>query len=582
MPRNSSATSARGTGRARVRGFLVALALAVVAARTATAQTTVVLARAMQQETNGDMKAAAASYREALAHGDVVPALLGLERVFAQLGWNDSIVPIVDSAVAKSPREPIARTMQLRVLRTLRRDAESREAFASWVRAAPGDIAPYREWARLLLAEGRVSAVDSVLTEARRVLGSTSGLTVEVAQVRSALGQWDYATAAWREAVVQQDYLETAATFSLRAAPADSRRVVRAILLGAPVERSARHLLASLELTWGNGREAWLALKELPLSDSTATMWTAFAEDAERRGQWLPARDALLAVQAWRPDGQRALRAASLALDGGDPESALQLAVQAAKSMPRDGEKTVLNIRLRAYVTLGRGLDAQRAFTAVSSQLSPAETDANRKLVAWAWVRGGGVVEARAMLNGAAPDPDDELTGWLALYDGDLAGARRGLRRADPRVAAAAFAVAFVSRTRINQAPLAGKAFLTLARGDSAGAALAFARAASEVPDGASILLLAAASVQSEQKHETQAIALWQQIIEMHATTPEAAEAELDWSKLLRKRGDKVSAIAHLEHLILSWPDSALLPQARRELELARGAIPGGGGVTHV
>jgi tetratricopeptide (TPR) repeat protein len=133
----------------------------------------------------------------------------------------------------------------------------------------------------------------------------------------------------------------------------------------------------------------------------------------------------------------------------------------------------------------------------------------------------------------------------------------------------------------VNQAPLAGKAFLTLARGDSTAAALAFVRAASEVTDAASILLLAAASVQSEQKHETQAIALWQQIIEMHATTPEAAEAELNWAKLLRKRGDKLSAIAHLEHLILSWPDSALLPQARRELELAKGAIPGGG-VTRV
>lgn len=532
----------------------------------------------MQQETNGEMKLAVASYREALAKGDLVPALLGLERVFAQLGWNDSIVPIVDSAVARNPREPIARTMQLRVLRTLRRDAESRAAFADWVRAAPGDIAPYREWARLLLGEGRVATVDSVLDDARRALGSTSGLTVEVAQVRAALGQWDRAANAWREAVAQQDYLETAAVYSLRAAPMDARRIVRAALLSPPVARAPRRLLASLELNWGNGREAWAALRELPLNDSTAAVWTAFAEDAERRGQWLTARDALLAVQAWRPDGQRALRAASLALDGGDAESALQLAAQAAKSMgPRDGEKAVLSIRLRAYVKLGRGAEAQRAFNAVAHQLSPAEAESNRKLVAWAWVRGGGIAEARAMLHGAAPDPDDELTGWLALYEGDLVGARRGLRRADPRVPAAAFAVAFVSRTRVNQAPLAGQAFLALARGDSAAAPIAFTRAASEVPDAASVLLLAAASVEAEQRHEVQAIALWQQIIELQATTPEAAEAELNWARLLRKRGDRLSAITHLEHLILSWPDSALLPQARRELELARGAIPGGG-----
>jgi hypothetical protein len=33
--------------------------------------------------------------------------------------------------------------------------------------------------------------------------------------------------------------------------------------------------------------------------------------------------------------------------------------------------------------------------------------------------------------------------------------------------------------------------------------------------------------------------------------------------------------VARLEHLILTYPQSALIPQARRELELARNGIPG-------
>jgi hypothetical protein len=40
--------------------------------------------------------------------------------------------------------------------------------------------------------------------------------------------------------------------------------------------------------------------------------------------------------------------------------------------------------------------------------------------------------------------------------------------------------------------------------------------------------------------------------------------------------GEAAGAIARLEHLILSAPQSALLPQARRELELARGSVPPG------
>ena len=70
--------------------------------------------------------------------------------------------------------------------------------------------------------------------------------------------------------------------------------------------------------------------------------------------------------------------------------------------------------------------------------------------------------------------------------------------------------------------------------------------------------------------HATQ---LWRRLIEQSAESPEAAEAELDWSRLLRKQGDAAGAITHLEHLILTWPQSALVPQARRELELARGTI---------
>jgi outer membrane protein assembly factor BamD (BamD/ComL family) len=33
-------------------------------------------------------------------------------------------------------------------------------------------------------------------------------------------------------------------------------------------------------------------------------------------------------------------------------------------------------------------------------------------------------------------------------------------------------------------------------------------------------------------------------------------------------------AVTQLEHLILTYPESALVPQARRRLDQARGAVP--------
>jgi TolA-binding protein len=114
-----------------------------------------------------------------------------------------------------------------------------------------------------------------------------------------------------------------------------------------------------------------------------------------------------------------------------------------------------------------------------------------------------------------------------------------------------------------------------LARGDSAGAATAFVEAAERQVDAASILLGTAAHLRSALKDDAQAIALWRRIVEQQPGSPEAPSAELEWARALRRRGDAAGAAARLEHLILTYPQSALVPQARRELELARNGIPG-------
>jgi hypothetical protein len=41
----------------------------------------------------------------------------------------------------------------------------------------------------------------------------------------------------------------------------------------------------------------------------------------------------------------------------------------------------------------------------------------------------------------------------------------------------------------------------------------------------------------------------------------------------LRRKGDTGAASERLEHLILSFPNSALVPQARRELELLKSGV---------
>ncbi|MGH7519201.1 MAG: hypothetical protein ACREOC_17345, partial [Gemmatimonadales bacterium] len=53
-----------------------------------------------------------------------------------------------------------------------------------------------------------------------------------------------------------------------------------------------------------------------------------------------------------------------------------------------------------------------------------------------------------------------------------------------------------------------------------------------------------------------------------------APAAELALGRLLLETERAAEAVQALEHLILTYPESALVPQARRALDQARGAVP--------
>lgn len=94
--------------------------------------------------------------------------VLGLERVFSQLGQEDSVIVAIDTLIPRQPDNRILRGVQLRTLRALGREQSVREAFAAWVKAVPGDVAPYKEYAMQLISDTRTALADSVLQGASR------------------------------------------------------------------------------------------------------------------------------------------------------------------------------------------------------------------------------------------------------------------------------------------------------------------------------------------------------------------------------------------------------------------------------
>ena len=538
------------------------------------------LHRAMDLENASKYREAVTAYREALAQGALVAGILGLERSFSAMGQEDSLLPAIDTLLKRSPKEPTIRGALLRTLRTLGRDNAARRAFDEWRMLDPRDAAPYREYARLLLQDRRATAADSVLQLAVVARGGAREFATEFAELYSTLGRWDAAAGAWRDAIADATYLDQSAVYSLMGTPTAQRDGVRAALTplkgtAAPVAEALIRARAGLEMRWGSPREAWRVLAMLPANDSSAQAWVDFADEAQHYGGALAARDALSAAYRVRKQPALAVRAAGAALSGGDAAGALAIATQLTPTLDSaQAAADALPLRVRALAELGRPQEAEKLIAGYGARVSDVQRRAFARSLAWGWIRAGDVTRARRSAEAGGGEEEDVVSGWLALFDGDLDGARRGLRTAEEKSSEVVTALAFISRTRQQRVPAVGAGFLALARGDSAGAARSFEAVADAVLDAAPFLLGLAARVASARKDDTRALGIWTRLVEQYAASPEAPEADLEWARALERRGDRAAATARYEHLILAWPDSALVPQARQALERMRALAP--------
>jgi tetratricopeptide (TPR) repeat protein len=563
--------------RAAWRLVLASLTCLALTSRSAAAQEeeSPAVLRALDLENAGKYREAAQLFRSALRTSPTAGALLGLERAYAELGMSDSLLAPLDSLIARRPRDPLFRSVQLRTLQLLRREDLLRAAFERWVREVPRDPSPYREYARLLLQLGRSAAADSIVQRGRASLGGTRDLEYETAQLRAAQGQWLPSAEAWRRALADAPHLAGAAAYALAPTPMATRDPVRAVFLAPPGDLGSRSALAELELVWGRPLEAWEALRVLRPDTASVRVWTEFGERALAEERYAVARDALTAALGVRRTPALALGAARAALRAGSAADVFTLApLSEAEADPARAARDYVPLHVEALATLGRGAEAEALIERYDRYLAPGQRMRLARTLATAWVHAGDLQRARGALRAAGEDADSsEAAGWLALYEGRLGSARVLLKGAHDPGPDLALALGVVARTRGDSAPALGDAFLALARGDSAGAATRFLTAAERHPEAASALVLAAARVQAA-RGDASAVALWQRVVTQYADSPEAAESELEWARALRRRGDGAGAIAHLEHLILSAPQSALLPQARRELALARAALP--------
>jgi len=214
-----------------------------------------------------------------------------------------------------------------------------------------------------------------------------------------------------------------------------------------------------------------------------------------------------------------------------------------------------------------RGVAALALVDSVRPKVVPAQLQLLERDLMWAWLRVGDAARARPLV---VRLDEDEATALLAIYDGDLDKARLALRNADASNTLLLSPRALLSRTTLPTSKEIGAAFTALARRDTATALTQLLNTATEIGDAAPLVLAMAARLLTASGDDARAVPLWTRIVSDFSTSPEAAEGDLEWARAALRARDGGTAIARLEHLLLTYPSSALAPQARRELESAR------------
>jgi hypothetical protein len=172
--------------------------------------------------------------------------------------------------------------------------------------------------------------------------------------------------------------------------------------------------------------------------------------------------------------------------------------------------------------------------------------------------------------------------GWLALYRGDLATARGRLRQAGPYSGTREDAtrrmgtLVLLERIAADTLPPLGGAMQALARGDTAAAVSGLAQVGHALParGGRAEVLAFAGQLALARQDAATAQTLLGAALAADSTAPSAPAAELALASADARAGHQDQATRRLEHLILAYPESAIVPQARRLLDRLRGAVP--------
>lgn len=551
------------------------------------------LQQAFDLEQRGKYAEAVTAYRAILGTDAAnETALLGLERSLAPLERLPEMAKDLQGALAGHP-SPVVYGVALRVWAAANQPDSMRKVAAQWATTEQDRTIPFRQLGDLFVQRRDFGNARKAYLAGRAAGNDPDALAAELAQVSVFQGDFTTGASEWLRALRLSPGYRSAAIGTLVQAPEKERPgVLRA--LSADSAGAGALLRALLLAQWGDPAAGAELLKGLVAdpdgssADQTEQL-TAFITSvrtlATRPAQLALARalELLGARQSGAAAARSRLEAARAFADGGAPDSAHRMLALIAGDQRASPELAAQAARTLIEVEIADGaLDsAEATFTSRGTLYGVEDRSALRRRLADAWIRQGALDRASRLGAGDSTVDGEALAGRIALFRGDLKQARALFQDAGPyagtreEATARTALLALIQPVERDSFPELGAALLAGERGDTTAAIAGLDRVAAMLaPDkgGAALALRAAELVVArgaapEGERRLKGVAA----TGIAATAP---AAELDLARLLLSLGRRPEAIAQLEHLILTWPQSAFVPQARRLLDEARQAVP--------
>ncbi len=514
--------------------------------------------------------------------------LLAAERVFREQGTLEEILPLVDSYLEIDSSGSVARNLALMVYQDLGDLDKLKKSAEDWLIADGNRAEPYRKISEIFLESYGEEEALEILERGERLLKEPSQFALTIGDLLMELGRYDSAAIAWAKGI-GNDGSQTSAVI---------RRVVA---IGGKEQGSIELLLEELvkePTTTARVRaatrialEAGLVIEALDYAEvalrglegqTRRGFLTVLAREAEEvKGG---ARASLWAYEAMRDQALDATeikalnyRIVSTALEAGDTLRALEAQYAVADALPEGNSerRRALAEGLRMGVMKGTAerLGALKEFTAEFPDAL--EVDELSVLLAITLDLEGQEAVAKSLLEGVEGPRSDLERGYIHLVNDEIDMAESSLMAAlsglPPHQATEILSLLnIMGRLQGTDLAIVVRAAVLKHRGlltESLSILELGLRDAGQF--GKPTLLSFSAYIAQEAGMNDRAAEFRADIVKDYSESYEfpAAALELARYKGASENG-RAEAIVILENLIISRPNSALAPLARRELQL--------------